>query len=66
MKAQVVATMTPDEKKGIDWWNALSEADRRFWLLGAITSTPAEAWDYFKRCAGDAATGTGGTGDGRL
>lgn len=44
--------MTPDEQRGIEWWNALTEADRRFWLAAALTATPAEAWAYFKRCGG--------------
>ena len=39
-----------DEASGIDWWNVLTEDDRRFWLAAALTATPAEAWKYFKRC----------------
>lgn len=43
--------MTADERAGIEWWNALTEEDRRFWLAAALTAVPAEAWQYFKRCA---------------
>ena len=41
---------TPDERAGMDWWNALTEAERS--LLAAHvadTATPAEAWDAFKQ-----------------
>lgn len=29
---------------GMAWWNGLSEADRRYWCLAAMTAVPAEAW----------------------
>lgn len=38
-----------DEQRGIEWWNALDEADRRFWLAAACSAVPADAWAYFKR-----------------
>jgi hypothetical protein len=40
---------TPDEQAGMDWWNALTEAERAYWLRTADTATPAEAWDAFKQ-----------------
>ena len=33
---------------GMAWWNGLSEADRRYWCLAAMTAVPAEAWKYFR------------------
>ncbi len=41
--------MTVDEKAGMDWWNALTEAERDSWCRAANTPTPAVAWEYFKR-----------------
>jgi hypothetical protein len=43
--------MTADEKAGIDWWNALTEAERDSWCRAANTPTPAVAWDYCKRAS---------------
>lgn len=40
--------MTADEQAGIDWWNALNEADRRWWLWVSQTAVPAVAWAWFK------------------
>jgi hypothetical protein len=42
-----------DALAGVAWWNALTEADRRFWLAAAITAIPAHAWEYFKAVAQD-------------
>ena len=33
---------------GMAWWNGLSEADRRYWCLAAMTAVPAQAWKYFR------------------
>lgn len=44
---------TPDEQRGVDWWNGLSEADRRVWCLAANTAIPAQAWAYYKQCAAE-------------
>lgn len=33
---------------GIAWWNGLTETDRRYWCLAAMTAVPAEAWKYFQ------------------
>jgi hypothetical protein len=45
---------TPDEKAGIDWWNALTEPQRAWWLAraseameGAVPSV-ADAWRQYK------------------
>ncbi|MCY1553912.1 hypothetical protein D9M68_904440 [compost metagenome] len=38
-----------DNHPGVTWWNALSEADRRFWLLASCSAVPADAWGYFQR-----------------
>lgn len=34
----------------MEWWNALDDADRNFWMLASMGTTPAHAWAYFKRC----------------
>lgn len=44
---------TPDDCVGMDvagmaWWNGLSEPDRRYWCLAAMTAVPAQAWKYFR------------------
>lgn len=44
--------MTTDEKAGIEWWNSLTEADRRFWILLSLGNRPADAWAYYKRSNG--------------
>jgi hypothetical protein len=36
--------MTEDEKRGIAWWNGLTEAKRRAWLRVARSAAPADAW----------------------
>lgn len=41
--------MTEDEKRGVSWWNELSEHERSTWCERARTAVPAEAWSYFKR-----------------
>lgn len=35
---------TPDEQKGMDWWNAITEPQRSFWLKRAASAVPADAW----------------------
>jgi hypothetical protein len=42
-----------DAKKGIAWYNAMNEEDRRFWLCAALTAVPAEAWTYYQRVTAD-------------
>lgn len=39
---------THDDVAGMAWWNGLSEADRRYWCLAAMTAVPAQAWQYFR------------------
>lgn len=39
---------TEGDDAGMAWWNGLSEADRRYWCLAAMTAVPAEAWKYFR------------------
>ena len=39
---------TPDDDAGMAWWNGLSEADRCYWCLAAMTAVPADAWKYFR------------------
>jgi hypothetical protein len=41
--------VTADEQAGIDWWNALTEEQRAYWLREANTAIVAEAWAYHKR-----------------
>jgi hypothetical protein len=38
---------TPDERMGMEWWNELSQSDRRDWLNSA--ETVAQAWAMFRR-----------------
>jgi len=40
---------SPNEQAGIDWWNALTEQDRRFWMQAAASAVPADAWAEFQR-----------------
>lgn len=39
---------TDDEQRGMDWWNALNELEREFWLRVAISARPADAWAAYK------------------
>lgn len=50
--------MSPDERAGIAWWNALSNVARVYWLerasaesgrKHAFDASPAEAWRSYKR-----------------
>ena len=40
---------TPDDIRGMRWWNALTEIDRLFWLQKADSARPADAWTAFKQ-----------------
>lgn len=40
---------TPDERAGMSWWNAMTEAQRPDALRRAGASTVAEAWAYHKQ-----------------
>ena len=53
--ADAACAQLRDTQAGMDWWDALSEDDRRFWFSAAITATPALAWAYYKRTAREAA-----------
>ena len=44
----VEGTMQDLDVAGMAWWNGLSEADRRYWCLAAMTAVPAQAWKYFR------------------
>lgn len=44
----VEGTLQDLDVAGMAWWNGLSEADRRYWCLAAMTAVPAEAWKYFR------------------
>jgi len=39
---------TEDEQRGMDWWNALPELQRKFWLDVADSARPADAWTAYK------------------
>jgi hypothetical protein len=41
--------ITVDERAGMDWWNALTEDSRAYWLPAANSAVPAEAWAEYKR-----------------
>ena len=45
--------MTAAQHPGVVWWNALGEADRRFWLACAMSAVPADAWAYYCRVAAE-------------
>jgi hypothetical protein len=41
---------TTYERSGIDWWNGLSELDRKFWMMKAgDTGVVADAWAAYQR-----------------
>lgn len=44
-----------DAVAGINWFNALSRADRAHWLYVAGSAVPADAWSAFKRARSSAA-----------
>lgn len=48
IEAPVEGTLQDLDVAGMAWWNGLSEADRRYWCLAAMTAVPAEAWKYFR------------------
>ena len=37
-----------DEAAGMEWWNALTEEQRAYWLDVANTAIGGEAWAYHK------------------
>jgi hypothetical protein len=41
-------TATPDDVRGMEWFNALTEAERREWLQRADSAVPADAWRAYK------------------
>lgn len=44
-------TPTDDELAGMEWWNALSEYERRRWMkFAGDTGRVADAWNEWKRC----------------
>ena len=47
--AASIQNATEDEQAGVSWWNALTEQERGFWLAAAMSATPADAWECFKR-----------------
>jgi hypothetical protein len=38
-----------EETVGVEWWNAMSEDQRAYWLREANTAIVAEAWAYYQR-----------------
>lgn len=49
-RAAAEAAVAKDADAGLAWWNALDDAGRRFWMLASTGNSPADAWNYFKRC----------------
>jgi hypothetical protein len=39
---------TADDLAGIEWWNAMTEQRRAYWLQIAKTNVPRHAWDHYK------------------
>lgn len=48
--ASAGACIPEDGASGMAWWNDLSDADRRFWMLASMGTSPSDAWEYRKRC----------------
>jgi len=40
---------TEYQQRGMDWWNARSEAARRYWCEQAGSARPADAYAEFRR-----------------
>lgn len=38
-------------RAGIAWWNGLNRAERRYWLEGADSAVPADAWEAYNLAA---------------
>lgn len=49
-----VAGLSQDEQRGMEWWNALPEDVRLFWLRAAMSAVPADAWRAYKASWGGA------------
>jgi hypothetical protein len=45
-----------EPQQGVDWWNAMSEETRAFWLGQAKSAVPADAWQAYltQEAMGDA------------
>jgi len=37
-----------DGRRGMEWWNNLADAERRFWATRAATGVAADAWTLYK------------------
>ena len=42
-------TATSDDQVGMIWWNALTEAERAYWLKRADSARAVDAWRAYKR-----------------
>ncbi len=42
---------TGDEQEGMNWWNGLTESDRRVWLTRSGGSSAADAWACYRSYA---------------
>ena len=40
---------SPEEQRGMNWWNQLTEDARAHWLQIAGSAIPAEAWAAYQR-----------------
>ena len=38
-----------DIRKGVDWWDGLTDAERGYWRERAESPIPADAWRLYKR-----------------
>lgn len=43
---------TADDQVGMIWWNALTEAERAYWLKRAESARAVDAWRAYKREVG--------------
>ena len=44
----LVDLMNDDGLAGMEWWNAMTEAERGHWLREAKSAVPADAWSAYK------------------
>jgi hypothetical protein len=50
LKDEIEGKGLEDAMKGYEWWNSLSEQNRRFWMdTAGNTGRACDAWDAYKR-----------------
>jgi hypothetical protein len=41
-----------DGRRGMEWWNSLTDDERRYWANRAATGVAADAWTLYKKATG--------------